>query len=231
MQGLRVTQSPTSNAKLVGGTKHQMYATYRAVGHSCHKGCSLLNNGCYAQSGNVALQMRDRYSNNDGDVFLRELDRIPHGAIIRLHVSGDVMTNEGPNGSETLDVPYIQALIQGAKSRPDVTMYGYTHSWRMMDPTIFPPNLIMNASCDTPDDVRDARSAGWQTTTVVASDTEWKRNNDTVICPNQTIGVSCAQCKLCMRERPMTIAFKAHGSGTKKVNARIKTERMELPML
>lgn len=219
MLGLRVTQEPTRNAKLVGNTDAIMYATYRGVGFSCPRWCGALGNGCYAENGRVALQMIDRYSENDGAIFLRELDRIPHGAIIRLHVSGDVMTNEGREGSSTVDEPYLQALIDGAKARPDVTMFGYTHAWQIIDPKRFPKNLIMNASCDTPEDIAKARAAGWRTTTIVPSDTEWKRNGDMVVCPNQTIGVSCAECNLCMRDRPMTVAFKTHGSQKRKLDA------------
>ena len=220
MQGLRVTKSPSQNAKLVGDRRGiPFYATYREVGATCPSDCPLLGNGCYAEHGHVAMQQRGRHSNDDGAIFLRELDRLPEGAIVRLHVSGDVML------SDEVDERYLDALIEGAKRRPDVTMFGYTHAWRRIDRQRFdfPANLALNASCDTPADVDEAAARGWPTTTVVPSDTAWKRQGATVVCPQQTVGLSCYDCRLCMNaERPLAVAFKAHGTRTKKVDERLK---------
>lgn len=226
--GLRVTLKPSGNAKLVGDRKDVLfYATYREVGTTCPTTCPLLNAGCYAQAGNVAIQMRGRVSDADGDVYLRELARIPHGATMRLHVSGDVLKDGDANGSDTLDVDYLNALIEGAVSRPDVTFYGYTHAWRLIDRDTFafPDNFVLNASCDTPDDVAEARAAGWDTTTVWPQDVQGKRHGTTVVCPNQTVGLSCADCRLCMKSsRPLTVAFLAHGASKNKVSRRIQLE-------
>jgi hypothetical protein len=221
MQGLRFTMNPSRNEKLVGNrTDVSFYATYRAVGYTCPTTCTLLNAGCYAQGGNVALQMRGRYGMDDGAIHHAAVMALPRGAFVRLHVSGDVMLPADGNGSDTVDTAYLSAIVNAAHARPDVTFYGYTHAWRMVDRAAFvwPVNLTLNASCDTSEDVRAARAAGWQTTTVVASDTSYRRSGDTVVCPNQTVGLSCYDCKLCMRSRPMTVAFKAHGSGTRKVD-------------
>lgn len=223
--GLRVTKGPTGNTKLVGDNKNTpFYATYRAVGLSCPSDCRLLNAGCYAQAGNVAIQMRGRYSENDGDIFLREIERLPHGAALRLHVSGDVMRDGGKDGSNVLDVEYLNALIEGAKRRPDISMYGYTHAWKRInrEEFVFPANLTLNASCDTPEDVVEARAAGWDTTTVVPAETTGKRYGDTVVCPNQTTGLTCDKCRLCFKSnRPLTVAFKAHGVSKRKVSERV----------
>lgn len=226
--GLRVSQKPSMNAKLVGNRRDvQFYATYREVGTTCPSTCPLLNAGCYAQAGPTALQMRGRVSDSDGDVFLRELARIPHGATLRLHVAGDVLRDGDKNGSDTLDVAYLDALIHGANDRPDVTFYGYTHAWRLIDRSrfAFPDNFVMNASCDSDEDVVEARAAGWDTTTVWSADVSVKRVGDTVVCPNQTVGLSCAECRLCMKaHRPLTVAFLAHGPSKKKVSNRIQLE-------
>lgn len=226
--GLRVTQNPSGNAKLVGNVKGALfYATYREVGATCPSTCPLLNAGCYAQSGPTALQARGRSSDSDGAIFLRELARIPHGATVRLHVSGDVLTGGDANGSSTLDVAYLDALVDGARSRPDVTFFGYTHAWRLIDRArfVFPTNFVLNASCDTPEDVAEARATGWDTCTVWPHDVTGKRHGDTVVCPNQTVGLSCAECRLCMKpNRPLTVAFLAHGVSKKKVSKRIELD-------
>jgi len=216
---LRVTLKPTANRKLVGNNKHlPFYATYREVGTSCPTNCSLLNNGCYAQFGNVRLQSIGTYSTEDGKVFLRELKRIPHGAALRLHVSGDVMADGD------LDVDYLDAIILGAKERPDVKMYGYTHAWRVIDRKrfVFPENLTLSASCEQPEEVKEARAAGWDTVIVLPYDIKGKRFGDVVVCPNQTVGMTCDKCRLCFKpNRSLTVGFKAHGRGRLRVTSHL----------
>lgn len=213
---LRVTQNPTRNSKLTGDSM-SFYATYREVGVTCPEWCPLLNNGCYAQGGNVAIHQRGSSSNNDGAVFLAALERLPRNAMVRLHVSGDVMLNG------ELDEAYLDALIQGANENPEMTFYGYTHAWQVIDRErfIFPANFVLNASCDTMEDVAVAQSLGWQTTTVIPHDAEEKRYGKVVVCPNQTSGMTCDECRLCFRERPLTVAFKAHGYAKKKLSTRV----------
>lgn len=215
--------TPTTNAKLVGTSGAKMFATYREVGATCPASCPLLGAGCYAQGGNVAMHARrGSYDATDGARFVAWVADLPHGAVVRLHVSGDVMM-PGDDGATVVDAAYLDDVIRAAGARPDVTMYGYTHAWRDIDRARFamPANLTINASCDTPDDVADARAAGWMTTTVVPSDTTARRTGDTVVCPEQTSGIPCVECKLCMRARPVTVAFRAHGSGTRKVDRRL----------
>jgi hypothetical protein len=215
---LRVSKRPTRNPKLVKkGIKVKFYATYREVGSTCLN-CPLEDNGCYAQSGPTWIHQNGSYSHNDGMVFLRELDRIPHGAVIRIHVSGDFALNG------VLDESYLRAVILGAQSRPDVTMYGYTHMWRLINRTVFtfPDNFVLNASCDTHDDERQARALGWDITKVVKSTTTWKRNGKTVVCPAQTSDLSCTECMLCAKAgRKFDVAFKAHGNGVRKIDKRL----------
>jgi hypothetical protein len=219
MDGIRVSLRPSGNDKLTGGRKDlNFYATYREVGTTCPSTCPLLNAGCYAQGGNVPIHARGRVSESDGVVYLRELSRIPHGAIMRLHVSGDVLLHDA------LDVDYLNAIIHGATLRPDMTFYSYTHAWRMIDRAefVFPKNLVINASCDNEEEVAEARAAGWDTVTVVPESVEGKRYGNMVVCPQQTVGMSCAECKLCMKaSRRLTVAFKAHGFNKKNVSKRL----------
>jgi hypothetical protein len=226
LRGVLLTKSPTTNVKLVGtkGTSSPWFATYRAVGWTCPSTCPLLGSGCYAQSGPTALQQRERYGANDGKAFKAWILGLPQGAVVRLHVAGDVMVPNGPNGSQTVDVAYLEGLLEGARSRPDVMVYGYTHAWHLIDREAFawPSNLILNASVDDPNDLDRARALGWDTTTVVPSNTAWRRQGNVVVCPNQTVGISCAECKLCLKpNRSLTVAFKAHGQSKRKVDARL----------
>lgn len=229
MNGLRVTRKPTRNSKLTGDSDN-FFATYRAVGFTCPNTCALLNKGCYAQHGNTAIHQRDSYSENDGAVFRQAVlnkDWIVPGSKVRLHVSGDIMKNGTKDGATEIDWDYLNAMIETAIARPDVHFYGYTHAWKMFERCPdFPENFVLNASCDTAEDVELARSLGWDTTTVVPATLEGKRYGDMVVCPNQTTGLTCDKCKLCFKaNRKLTVAFKAHGSGKNKVSARV-----ELPL-
>jgi hypothetical protein len=144
---------------------------------------------------------------------------------MRLHVSGDFMYKG------QLDRNYLAAVVEGARKRPDITFYGYTHVWRHINRSEwnFPRNFTLNASCDDADALAQAKSLGWDATTVVPHDVEWKRRGNVVVCPAQTSNMSCIECKLCMRsERKFTVAFLAHGNGKKKVSRRV--EGIELPM-
>jgi len=226
MSTVRVSKQPSANRKLVSGKGRPFYATYRAVGYTCPSTCPLLNNGCYAQSGPVALHQRDRYSTADGAAYRDQVQAyVPDGAVVRLHVAGDIMAPAGPDGSSKVDHEYLQAIVDVARERPNVTFYGYTHAWRLVDRTRYgtwPANLVINASADTAADVADARAAGWPVTTVVASDTPWRRDGDTVVCPAQTSGLACDTCMLCGKgDRALNVAFKAHGTGRRKVDGRV----------
>jgi hypothetical protein len=218
--------APTSNRKLVGKPARAiMFATYREVGATCPASCPLLNAGCYAQGGPTGIHARrGSYDATDGTRYRAWVDALPYGATVRLHVSGDVMMPRD-DGTTAVDTAYLGDIVAAAHARPDVTVYGYTHAWRDINRAAYdmPPNLTINASCDDDDAVAEARAAGWDTTTVVPSDTAWRRNGSTVVCPNQTIGLSCAECKLCMRsKRTLTVAFRAHGASTRRVDSRLR---------
>ncbi len=224
--GLRVSR--TANSKLVGNRRDlNFFATYREVGSTCPSTCPLLNAGCYAQQGKVHLAGRGRVSRNDGEVFLSAVRDMPKGAMVRLHVSGDVMADGKKTGSNKIDIKYLRSLIKAAKSRPDVTFYGYTHAWYLIDRNKFkfPKNLVLNASCDNDKDVVVAKALGWDVVTVWPETVTKRRIGNTVVCPNQTSGLSCAECKLCMKpNRVLDVAFLAHGVSKKKISARVRLD-------
>jgi hypothetical protein len=232
MRGVGLSLKPTENRKLVPeGAFTLWFATYRSVGYTCSSSCGALGNGCYAETGRVSLVQRnretneiDRHSDNDGARYRDWFRKLPDGSTVRLHVSGDVNLPGGPDGNNALDLDYLRAIVETARERPTVRVFGYTHSWRLIDRTEwdFPRNLVINASCDTAEDIRDALELGWSIATIVSSETNWKRNGNTVICPNQTVGLTCSECNLCTRERNLIVAFRAHGNGSRKLNAKLQ---------
>ncbi len=85
------------------------------------------------------------------------------------------------------------------------------------------------ASCESAEDVRNARARGYQTAIVVESFATDKRHVlgdeagkaagvDVLPCPQQTRGVSCSDCKRCFDDEKLgalgySIAFQVHGGG------------------
>lgn len=206
-----------------------MAAGYRKVGQTCPNDCALLNNGCYAQTSFVGIsEKRSNQSNEDGSKLVEFVSSLPENKVFRVTVSGDMFLDDKP------DYEFINSCNAAQTNRPDVKMYTYTHGWNKIDVTKV--KFALNASCDTLEDVVRANNAGWATVTVVSATETRRRWSETVtvdnedfvvdlvLCPSQSVGLTCAQCKLCMNvSRPFVVAFAAHG-----VSKNVITKRLEL---
>lgn len=211
----------TANLKLVGKLKGlPFFASYREVGRTCPSSCPLLGDGCYAQEGNVAIQQRGRSSSDDGSILIQSLKMMPPSSLVRHHVSGDFMLDG------VLDTAYLAAAIMSAHLRPDIQFYGYTHAWREIDRKEwrFPDNFTLNASVDSLDQIEEAEAAGWPVA-VTISEKLPPKGKGYAVCPNQTHGISCWDCRLCLRQkRKIAVAFYPHGRGRKKIERRLSHE-------
>jgi len=201
-------------------------ATYRKVGETCPSTCShLLNRACYALSSFTGIHQnaspRDPFDGMRYFEFIEGLSKSPKklakiGGTVRLHVSGDFFFND------EIDTPYVTGVKLAHATFPNVLGYTYTHRFSDFGEYDFPENLVVNASCDTMSDIHAAQAQGWPTvTTTGADDTRkrWEQEGVTFLtCPAQTAGLTCAQCRLCMKkDRKFTIAFRAHGTAKKRV--------------
>lgn len=206
------TKRDSSNKKLGDNVR----ATYRKVGQTCPQECNLLNNGCYAQKGLVALHSgkKSEYSESDGEILYKWLKEMPDNKKIRHHVSGDFLHDN------EIDHEYIDYMIKGHKERPDLDGWSYTHAWQRdeMDPLKLndEDNLCVNASADSLDDAIEAKQQGWPVTVVVPEDTEEAyleyEGERVVVCPAQRKEeVSCSDCMMCANsDRESIVAFKKH---------------------
>lgn len=204
----------SSNAKL-----GNMAATYRTVA-SCPTTCPLMNNGCYA-SGRI-FHIAKKYGVEDYSNVTDLTKTLPRGGALRLNVSGDFLLED-----ETPDFGYIRAVNEVALLRPDVSLWSYTHAWRTLTPDMF--SFVVNASCETPDDVLEATLAGWQTVIVDDGTLFGTKVGDrnVVQCPAQTRGITCEECRACgadTRTRPV-IGFSIHGATRAKARATIERQR------
>jgi hypothetical protein len=224
-----------------GKNKHSKLGKFIARSMSmtvdnCPSECTLMNNGCYAQSGRVNLHaMRAREMLNDVYEFMVNL---PQNWKMRHNVSGDFFRDDMPN------VDYLEDVKKASKEREDLVSYGYTHGAVRLAP-YKPnelPNLTINASCDTFAEIREASALGYPCVTAIDADLMPKddagnflpmvKRDDMVlrICPNLLDeNVKCSDCMLCARKGkarmrrnaagewvPLVVAFLLHGNGKKK---------------
>lgn len=186
------------NAKLGLGVG----TTYRPVGITCPNDCPLLNNGCYAQRGNVAIQQSRSKSDN------HDLMRLGRNTLVRHLVSGDWLRTL-KDGRKILDKAFIRAVIALHIKCPWLIGWGYTHAatkWQKagISPKDLPSNLHILASCDTVSQKAEHNAAGWRTARVIQELSD--RTKDEFVCPvdaqkragiPQVSRTTCAACKAC----------------------------------
>jgi len=202
-------------------------ATYVAQ-QSCPDSCAFLHSGCFAQNGflggnivkplnrGVAATMtRIEIAQQEAEM----IDGLTGEHDLRLHVVGDSTTADGTR--------LLAAAARRYSSRHLRAVWTYTHAWRFLPRRLW-GSISVLASCETPDDVRDARRRGYATALVVANgrgDRLYESGSMKVLpCPEQTRGIPCAQCRLCqrddyLRDAGITIAFTVHGSVASKAKA------------
>lgn len=119
--------------------------------------------------------------------------------LVRIHVGGDFDS-----------VAYIDDWVEALTSRPDVTAWSYTRSWRV--PELLPalerlrglPNMQLFASVDPT--ITDTTPTGWRVAYVV---NDWDSRG--YACPEQTGRKdSCQDCGYCFRGQKNDVQFKEH---------------------
>lgn len=176
--------------------------------------------GCYG-AGRMWAQVEGKVEDNVTDLPTMT-------ALTRDRVLGDI-TVPIP-GDDSIDWEYVQS-VQDWAARDKATVFGYTHAalpdkiasitWEEEF-----PNYVMNVSCHTPDEVREATMLGWPT--VISTDDlqhgDMIDDLRVVECPAVTHGVTCEQCGLCARplaQRRYVILFRLHGVQVKKARAAV----------
>lgn len=185
-------------------------ATY-ITGDTCPDRCPFLSI-CYANQGtmgNTPFKIAETHGTEDLARTADGIRALPDGALVRHAVSGEPTPE------------YVAAMGAAHEDRPDTLGWTYLHSWPDRSPAEFPTNLVPNASCETPEELEKATANGWDTVLVATgADDELigqkVAGKRVIVCPNQSRGVTCAECKLCMkRDRAVTIAFLPHGAKNK----------------
>lgn len=204
---------------------------------TCPTSCPFFNNGCYGENRGAnprtlfeiarnsetaltvdglerAMRKRGNPTRFNGRALRRVLP------IVRDREVGDVLD---PATGE-IDHTWLRG-VAGAARRVGMTVFGYTHVrnvWR----SDVPDGYVMNASCETPDDVADAWDRGLPAV-VVGDRDQWSAmmpGTRFVSCPAESIDVTCAECGLCAKQSRMddpesapVIVFRPHGQRLAKV--------------
>ncbi len=192
---------------------------------SCPPSCPFINAGCYAKSGPLALHWRRVSSGERGTDWQGLCDfvqSLPDQQLWRHNQAGDL-----PHLHGVIDHAKLAHLVVANTGRRGFT---YTHH------TLSPENVSMltranrqgftvNASTESLDRADHAMSLGLPAVTVVRNDKPVPKRspagNRVVVCPAQTRSdVACSDCQLCSKaDRGCIVAFLAHGTQAKKVNA------------
>jgi hypothetical protein len=196
---------------------------------TCPASCPFAGNGCYAESGPLALHWAKITRGERGVPFRAFLDAIaslPLGQIWRHNQAGDL-----PHTAGRISRRFIRAIVAANRGKRG---YTYTHHDLKLGENL---SLIrsanrngftVNVSTESESAADQAIAAGLPAVMAVASDesrTTWTTaaGNRVLVCPAQRSDTkTCADCKLChKRGSRVIIAFLAHGTGKRKAEAAI----------
>ena len=178
-------------------------------GNCKHRGKLMLIDGvwkwtkrtCYVTIWQAPRSIWTAYKNGSyTDMTQGDISSLGRGRNVRLGAYGDPAA-----------VPV--AIWQDLTMLADTTT-GYTHQWK--DTANSALKYLTMASADTVEEYKEAIKAGWRTFRV-KKPSDLAMKNETV-CPNTTVGLSCADCGACKGLKginPMkgNIVIDVHGSG------------------
>lgn len=203
--------------------------------NTCPSSCALKGNGCYAESGPLALHWAAVSNGARGvplDQLCAQIKKLPKRQLWRWAQAGDL-----PGDGHRIDADALDLLIEANKGRRG---FGYTH-YAASDPhnaeAIRAANdagFVINLSADTLEDV-DALVAldVAPVACVLPIGTEkplrTKGGNFVAVCPaTLRDDITCASCGICaVPGHKAVIGFPAHGSGAKKAQAVFFQRRLE----
>ncbi len=209
-------------------------STTHAAQVSCPDSCIFKNGGgCYAERGPLGYFVLRNLNETAVTIEATALD-VAHaeaeaidkmdtviGRPLRLHTVGDCASDEAA------------LLVSGAAERymdrGGGQAWTYTHAWKVVNRESWGRVSVL-ASCETDEEVREAKARGYATAIVVddyEGNTKRYRHGDSDVlpCPAQTKkGTTCSSCRLCfddagIRERDYSIGFAVHGDAATKKRA------------
>ena len=195
---------------------------------TCSPSCPFFENGCYAESGPLAIHWGKVTRAERGVSFAdhcADLASLPRQQLTRLNQAGDLPHNAG-----RISRRFIRGMVQACRK---IRAYTYTHHSLNLGENLAllrfanRNGLTVNVSTENEKAADSAIAAGLPAVLAVSSDESrnaWRTpaGNLVMVCPAQTRGKDCASCELChKRGKRVVIAFRAHGTSKRKANAAI----------
>ena len=214
--------------------------TSRAQG-TCPTTCLFYGNGCYGENRGANPQtlfalaeqgetvhdvdtMTSAFAKRGNRRRFRGRDLRRVLPIARDREVGDVLTPDGA----AIDLEWMYGVAL-AGMRAGLRIFGYTHVPTITELDV-PPNYVLNASCETPEDIESAWMRGLPAVCVGDRDTlsALMPGVRFVSCPAESRDITCAECGLCAKESRMlepekapVIVFRPHGTAARKVWAAV----------
>lgn len=217
-------------------------STYVSIAATCPESCEFKGSGCYVTEGFTGRAARRLDAAALGlsadDVTALEAEaihraffrrRIPQdgargGRDLRLHVGGDV--------GSALGASMLGGAAMSWRMRGGGSVWTYTHAWRHVPREAWGPAVSVLASCETLEDTRAARAAGYAPALTLGqfpSDRAFRPKGGASLriipCPAETRGSTCVDCRLCidrdLASMGVAIGFAVHGKGAEKARRRL----------
>ncbi len=188
---------------------------------TCPNSCSLKEGGCYAWGLFYLKILSNRLT--DGRTkptsLVEAIKLVKDNVKIARHrIAGDVVGD-------------VNETLEECKTIKDSGLIniGYTHTWREDESQ--PLKNYFRASCESIEELIDARNMGWATTLIVPSETpktlRLPNGEKAVMCPARhdvpnKKDITCNTCKLCRvdeKTESKTIMFEIHGNQATIKNA------------
>lgn len=195
-------------------------------------GCALLGNGCYAWasvSRGLPALFESKERNPERYKMRRAVDHRRRDAkMARIGAIGD------PARVNRRELRAAIAYIR----KQELSVVGYTHFWRNEPRNGVLKHSLM-ASCNNVEETTEAFELGWRPAVVLPWDHEGKffempGHRRGLVCPAQTKGVTCNDCRLCDPSHKVweagkveAIGFIDHGP---KARRKIKKKGKALPL-
>lgn len=188
--------------------------------NSCPSVCPLRDQGCYAQSGPLAIHWRKTSNGergNDWDNLLDTVKAFPEGQLWRHNQAGDL-----PHTDQVIDAALVGALVAANEGRRGFT---YTHHDMALEGNVEvvkaanEGGFAVNLSANDPAHADELVKLGIAPVVTVLGEyaegvSYTPEGNRITVCPAaQRDDVSCATCKLCAKtDRKVIIGFPVHGA-------------------
>lgn len=193
---------------------------------TCADSCPFRGHGCYADSGPLAIHWSAVTAGTRGVPwadFLQLIRNLPPHQLWRHNQAGDLYRPGNAVGQTALN-----QLVEANRGRRGFTYSHHPLTARTIQAfkTATAQGFTVNASCETETAADAAMAHGLRAVFVVPADesrTSWQTagGNRAVVCPAQRFDrMDCATCQLCQsRPQHVAIAFRAHGTGRRKVES------------